>query len=466
MGHKAKQRSVSVVEDVGALEALLSDLAPPPAPPIEEQTGRRSREPSSSAARSAAPSARSSSRTPAKAQARKRDVLPLPTSRDKRKGRGDQRDANLSEYLSSLGRIALLTADDEVRLAAGLRDAETSCWVQLLGLQEALEALAESALCAEHEGLRERVARVRSLAVGDDGASLAAEQEELASLLREVDDDRVVVEAVIAVVDAAAAEGRVPPALLSVIKECRRRALHVRNTFVRANLRLVVSVARRFHHHRLPLVDLIQEGNLGLIKSVHRFDHRRGFRFSTYAHWWIRQAIERSIMNKGAQVRLPVHVFDARRELAHVTRELTFALGREPDHEELARAMQTSLEKLYEVMAAVPRDPQSLDDPIGDDEDRTLAEAIASDGPSPDEQVIALDEIVRVKRLLRLLSPMEKDILTRRYGLGSDDDETLEEIGRSYALSRERVRQIQVQGLKKIQGHLHGDRADDPAVTT
>jgi len=213
----------------------------------------------------------------------------------------------------------------------------------------------------------------------------------------------------------------------------------------------VVSVARRFHHFRMPLIDLIQEGNLGLIKSVHRFDHRKGFRFSTYAHWWIRQAIERAIMNKGAQVRLPVHVFDARREVAKVTRELTFSLGREPDLAEIAKALGMAESKLHDVLASVPRDPQSLDDPIGDDEDRTLAEAIACEGPSPDEQVIALDEERRAKRLLTRLSPMEVDIITRRYGLKNDEDETLEEIGKSYRLSRERVRQIQVQGLKKIQ---------------
>ncbi len=366
-----------------------------------------------------------------------RDVLPLPTS--KGKGRGSKKaggDENLSGYLSSLGRIPLLTAEDEIRLASTLRDAEVRCWNQLLGESCARAAVMESELARENPSIT--------------AALVANDLEQTAELLRQLDDDRSLVDAVIAVVDDA----RRGDSLVVTVRRERKRALDVRNGFVRANLRLVVSVARRFHHYRLPLIDLIQEGNLGLIKSVHRYDHRKGFRFSTYAHWWIRQAIERAIMNKGAQVRLPVHIFDARREVAKVTRELTHNLGREPDLTEIAHGLAIPLAKLIEVLAAVPREPQSLDDPIGDDEDRTLAEAIASDGALPDEQVINLDEETTAKRLLQKLSPMEIDIITRRFGLGSDNDETLEEIGKTYSLSRERVRQIQVQGLKKIQHHV------------
>ena len=379
-----------------------------------------------------------------------KDVLPLPTSKAKGRGSKDGRDENLSEYLSSLGRIPLLTAEDEVRLASTLLDAEVACWQRLLSVHDAVVALADSELCQEAPALLANLHLLRdglaaNVAVDADLTTGIAQQ------LRILDDERRLVEAVLAVVDDASAKGQVPRALLVSARGLRKKSLDIRNAFVRSNLRLVVSVARRFHHFRMPLIDLIQEGNLGLIKSVHRFDHTKGFRFSTYAHWWIRQAIERAIMNKGAQVRLPVHVFDARREVAKVTRELTFSLGREPVNSEVAKGLGITLDKLNEVLAAVPREPISLDDPIGDDEDRTLAEAIAGDGIAPDEQVIGRDEQLRIKRLLTKLSPMEIDIITRRYGLGSDDDETLEEIGKSYSLSRERVRQIQVQGIKKIQ---------------
>jgi RNA polymerase primary sigma factor len=439
MTRRAKVQAV--FDDVSAIESLVDDRAPTTTTTTTTADTRERRV--------AAPAARAVPVVPR--VAKKRDVLPLPTSRATgTKARGDNRDANLSEYLTSLGRIPLLTAEDEVRLASSLRDAEVACWTQLLGQGFVVDAVSASELCADHEGLGVRLERL-SARRSEGDAVFVAEVEELAGVLRELDDDRALVDAAIAVVDDAVDHGRASASLAKGIKSERRRALAVRNAFVRANLRLVVSVARRFHHYRLPLIDLIQEGNLGLIKGVQRFDHRKGFRFSTYAHWWIRQAIERAIMNKGAQVRLPVHVFDARRELARVTRDLTHALGREPDLDELAAALHTTLDKLNEILAAVPREPQSLDDPIGDDEDRTLAEAIAADGPRPDEQVIALDEELRAKRLLLRLSPMEQDIITRRFGLGSDDDETLEEIGRSYRLSRERVRQIQVQGLKKIQ---------------
>jgi len=420
------RRATAPVIDVDAIVSLVEDRAPAPTPVIPEPRVRR---------------------TPPRLT-KSRDVLPLPTSKAKgRSGGRDGRDENLSEYLSSLGRIPLLTAEDEVRLASTLKEAEIACWRRLLLVKEAAQVVRDSeriqaspTTVADLLSLQERLPKRPA-----DELVVA-----IAESLRELDDERQLVEAVLAVVDDVCAV-RPGACDLAAARRERRRALEIRNTFVRANLRLVVSVARRFHHFRMPLIDLIQEGNLGLIKSVHRFDHRKGFRFSTYAHWWIRQAIERAIMNKGAQVRLPVHVFDARREVAKVTRELTFSLGREPDLAEIAKALGMAEAKLHDVLASVPRDPQSLDDPIGDDEDRTLAEAIACEGPSPDEQVIALDEERRAKRLLTRLSPMEVDIITRRYGLKNDEDETLEEIGKSYRLSRERVRQIQVQGLKKIQ---------------
>ena len=352
-----------------------------------------------------------------------------------KKGRRDAgRDEMLSEYLSSLGRIALLTPEDEKDLASRFRDAEIRCWRRLIGVAAARDLL------SGHPLLHDATAEVRAALDKNDDLDNAA------GALRDIDDDRAVIDEVIAIVDGPAHKE---------VTTLRRRALDIRNRFVRANLRLVVSVARRFHHYRLPLIDLIQEGNLGLIKSVHRFDHRKGFRFSTYAHWWIRQAIERAIMNKGAQVRLPVHVFDARREVAKATRDLQSQLGRDPSTAELAKELELPVEKLEEVLRAVPREPQSLDDPIGDDEERTLGEVIHdAEALTPDEHVIQVDESRWVRRVLTKLSPMEVDILTRRYGLDTDEDETLEEIGKSYNLSRERVRQIQVQGLKKIQKYV------------
>jgi RNA polymerase sigma factor (sigma-70 family) len=396
----------AVIVDLDAC-SLLADATPGPRPP-------------------------SSTLVPVKPERRNRGpaklVLPKPQKRSR--GGRDGRDEMLSEYLTSLGRIPLLTPEDEKSLAAQFRDAEVLCWRRLLAVDAIRERLGAHPIAHD----------IRAVL---DAGNLDA----IADALREVDDDRVVVDEMIAslVDDAALAETHA----------LRRRSLAIRNKFVRANLRLVVSVARRFHHYRLPLIDLIQEGNLGLIKSVHRFDHRKGFRFSTYAHWWIRQAIERAIMNKGAQVRLPVHVFDARREVAKATRDLQAQLGRDPSVAELAKELETPVEKLEEILRAVPREPQSLDEPVSDDEERTLGEVISDvEAKTPDEHVIQVDEERWVRRVLTRLSPMEVDILTRRYGLDTDEDETLEEIGRTYNLSRERVRQIQVAGLKKIQRYV------------
>ncbi|HEY4221312.1 MAG TPA: sigma-70 family RNA polymerase sigma factor, partial [Myxococcota bacterium] len=197
-------------------------------------------------------------------------VVPKPA----KKGRRDAgRDEMLSEYLSSLGRIPLLTPEQEKELASTFRDAEVRCWQKLLSADAVCAAL------AVHPILHDADVAVRA-ALGEGGP-----HDGLADALRDIDDDRALVDEMIGLLAGHAA--------LKEALVLRRKALEVRNRFVRANLRLVVSVARRFHHYRLPLIDLIQEGNLGLIKSVHRFDHKKGFRFSTYAHWWIRQAIER-----------------------------------------------------------------------------------------------------------------------------------------------------------------------------
>jgi RNA polymerase sigma factor (sigma-70 family) len=329
------------------------------------------------------------------------------------------RDPALSLYLSALGKTPLLTAEQEIAWAKSLEDAEIATWTLALR-----EPTAEAALRASHDVLAEVVSLTPKI-------------------LRHHDEDGSWMDELLPTL---------PVALKAKIDPLRKTAKGIRDRFVRANLRLVVSVARRFHHHRMPLIDLIQEGNLGLIKSVHRYDHSKGFRFSTYAHWWIRQAVERAIMNKGCQVRLPVHVFDARRELQKATRDIQQTKGREPTMQELMHALQMDEQKVTEVLMAVPREPASLDDPIGGgDEDRTLSEVLGNDDVAPDELVILQEQKARVRRLFNRLTPMEADILTRRYGLGSDQDETLEEIGVTYRLSRERVRQIQVQGLQKIQ---------------
>lgn len=390
----------------------------------------------------------------------------------------DTPNPGLGLYLNGVGRVSLLTPEDERDIARRMRGCEIDVWDLALTHERTLDVLGKEGVLprafAAHDTLARHARRVRRAAKGHVPSrrlerDMAKDRLALATVLREFDEDRVLIDTVILAlrgkwrrdvpntpVNGTGKESlesvRCRSELARAVEAKKRQADRVRNDFARANLRLVVSVARKFHHHRMPLIDMIQEGNLGLMKSVHRFDPERGFRFSTYAHWWIRQAIERAIMNKGAQIRLPVHVFDARRELAKKRAELRQAFGFEPGAEELAQAMNLPRAKVDELLRAVPREPASLHDPMGgSSEDRTLGEVIPDeDTPTPVEQVIRLDDARHIRNLLGKLSPMERDIIERRFGFVGGHIETLEQIGKSYSLSRERVRQIQVQCLQKM----------------
>lgn len=386
------------------------------------------------------------------------------------------RDETLSTYLSGLGAIPLLDKEKEQELAAAFRDAELKSWQIVLEHPHTLKYIAahphvrtikEHKLFKElirsfnrqpdREGARKRRSSIREKKI-----------QRLTEDLRSLDEDRTLIEDVLSYLEQAEITPkkgestqerrhrticleRENRAVREELNRQRQVSMRLRNRFVRANLRLVVSVARRFHHYRLPLIDLIQEGNIGLIKSVHRFDHRKGFRFSTYAHWWIRQAIERAIMNKGTQIRLPVHIFDARREVAKSFHFLSQKLGRDPTVDELSESIGVSRERVEDIMSAVPREPTSIDDRSGGDEERSLAETIQDESQKhPDESVISVDQASHLYSVMETLNPMEMDIIQRRFGLVYHNNETLEEIGKSYNLSRERVRQIQVQGLRKM----------------
>jgi RNA polymerase primary sigma factor len=360
-----------------------------------------------------------------------------------------------------LARIPLFSAAEERQAAKTLRELELEAWRRALPFRATLEFVGghERILELTDRGALERVARALGCISAHADPELQRDVHTLADQVRDLDEDCMLVDGVVGSLHRDVCEGRrVDPRAarptarqVADVDRARRAAVTARNAFVRANLRLVVSVARGFHHLRLPLIDLIQEGNLGLMKAVHRFDWRKGFRFSTYAHWWIRQSIERAIMNKGAQVRLPVHVFDTRRQLAKAHKELAQQLGRRATEDEVAQKLGVPLDKLAEALHSVPREPVSLDDSMGSEDDRKLGDLVADESVEPaDLMVIRENEIARVRELLCLLTPVEMDIIRRRFGLSGDNDETLEEIGKRYNLSRERVRQIQVQGLEKM----------------
>ncbi len=237
------------------------------------------------------------------------------------------------------------------------------------------------------------------------------------------------------------------------VRRAERAASRARNNFVKANLRLVVSIARRFNHGRMSLADLIQEGNLGLMKAVERYDYRRGFRFSTYASWWIRHAISRALADKGREVRLPVHMLDAHHRLTKASRELTGQLGRQPTSEELAEAAQIPVEKIEKMRTYLVDQSFSLDRPVNDEEGRPFFEFLRdpADEDSSPVDVLELQALTdEVRMTMNELKPIEADILRQRFGLDNDQELTLKEIGEKYNLSRERIRQLQEQALTKI----------------
>ena len=410
-------------------------------------------------------------------------------------------DSTLARYFRDMAVHDVMPADEELRTAIAVEESEVEHWSAILSFLPAVDAVLvglEKDLGTMNEEDRPQVpqiAELRKLLVRAKKSSYkttVADQtkwvELCAGLARAVrlpdsdrvwmahglenakrlsgeiqneDDEALPVSAVIAGHPGA-------KKWIARIHTSYDKQLAAKNKFVKANLRLVVSIARRYNRGRLPLIDLIQEGNIGLMKAVERFDHTRGYRFSTYASWWIRHAISRALADKGRAVRIPVHMLDTYNRVTRATQAITARTGQEPSIEELEKETGIPKEKLERVKDFYAETPFSLDRPVGDEDGRKFIDFLQEENAlSPYESLANAKWSEEITRLLTTLTPIESRIIRWRFGLDDEDELTLKEIGDKYNLSRERIRQLQEQALGKMRKQMRDfGLAPLPAETT
>ncbi|WP_428263866.1 sigma-70 family RNA polymerase sigma factor [Haliangium sp.] len=383
----------------------------------------------------------------------------------------------LASYFRDLSEHELLEPEQEREIARRIEEEEVFTWEALLShpsttdyVLSLLEARIDNSM-KDFRVIRRAATIARRARVKANREKLRRAARVAAVKIRALDLDRTHVEAILDHLDSlrAALPSNQRPKLsfspksqayarfLGRVHESFARAAALRSDFVHANLRLVVTMARRYDRGGMPLADLIQEGNLGLMHAVSRFDYRRGLRFSTYACWWIRHAIGRALADKSRAVRIPVHMLEAQQQLTKVQAKLVAELGREPTPGELAVAAQVPLAKLNQMHRYLMGQPMSLDRPVYDDDDRAFGELLAdpdTEEGSPVEDLTTRALTARVEQLMDDLSPIEADVLRQRFGLVDDEERTFREIGDQYALSRERIRQIQNAALNKLRRAL------------
>lgn len=375
-------------------------------------------------------------------------------------------------YFHSMGDISILTKDEETELAKRLEEGREIIKgiITTLPLYKNIEASldGEEEITPEEEradeALLKSLLRLEDLmtAIGaadkkiyrhgslkelkkviNEKKKKGIRPEKLESLAREVQQEYRKVEAEVGIKIGEL------KSLYERISKARALVTEAKNELITRNLRLVVNIAKNYVGRGLPLLDLIQEGNIGLMKAVDKFKYEKGFKFSTYATWWIRQAITRALIDQTKTIRVPVHMMEFYNRVTKASRDLTQQLGREPSNEEIAQKLIVPTRKVEEVFRAI-QDPIALQTPVGD-EDTELEDFIGDkNSPSPYSDAERIEVSEQIQRVLRTLTPKEEKVIRMRFGIGAERDHTLEEVGRHLSITRERVRQIEAKALRKL----------------
>ena len=344
-------------------------------------------------------------------------------------------DDPVKNYLKQIGQIPLLSAEQEVDLSKRIHAGAEAAHIlqadrQKYGAPEYIKKNSARFSFEEDENSRSYTEDL-----DEDGEKSAEDAEEKA-------DEEKAMEAV--------ENGPLTEEKRQELLKTRRDGLNARRSLSEANLRLVVSIAKKHVGHNLAFLDLIQEGNIGLIKAAEKFDCDRGFRFSTYATWWIRQAITRAIADQARTIRIPVHMVETINRVRQATNQLVYQNGHEPTPEELAKAMDMSVERVREIQR-MAQEPASLESPVGEEEDSSLGDFVADEnaeapGKAADRAMVAQ----QINQALKSLTPREEKVIRLRFGLDDGRPRTLEEVGRDFGVTRERVRQIEAKAIRKL----------------